>query len=184
MRRILLLLPIFFLTACGGVELAFMNEVKVFEPKWTILSEKITFIKRHISIADMRYESDIKQVEKGIGDLDAGRQDEVRSLRNRYRKVIEEKDELKGKFEETLESFKTTIYAFNDWENKLMNNDLDTDEAKLQFAKYQSFYAELYGSIDSLQTDLIQNIERHNSLLKSMTQLMDKDTNFRIDIGG
>ena len=181
--QLYLLIPILFLTSCGGVDLAFMNEVKVFEPKWTILSEKITFIKRHIDITDMRYDADIQQVEKGIGATDANRQDELRSLRSRYLKVVEEKDELKEGYSETLESFKATIYAFNDWENRLMQNDLETDEAKLQFVKYQNFYTELYQSVDSLQTQLIKNIERHNSLLQSMTQLMDKDTNFKIEIG-
>jgi chromosome segregation ATPase len=176
-----LLIGLLLLSACGGVDIAFVNQVKLFEPRWIDLSEKFSYIERNMKLTEKRYPQDLKQVEALFETVGADQRIELINLRNQYREVVQERLKLLDDYDKTRQQFSNTVHEFNDWENKLMQNDLDEEVAKMDFIKYQNDHQELMKQVDGLQTRLIQNIERHNSILRSMTQILRVYTNYDLN---
>ena len=176
--RFILILISFSMLACGGVDITFVNKVKIFEPKWIDLSEKFSFIQRNLDLTDRRYDQDLSQVESLFSSVGSDARVELSNLRSKYREMIKERDEIRKDSENKNDSFSELVHSFNDWENKLMKGKLDEEKARADFIIYQKEYEKLDREVRELQTRLLKNIETHNSLLQSMTRKLEIFTNY------
>ena len=68
----ILILIAFSTLACGGVDITFVNQVKIFEPQWIDLSEKFSFVQRNLDLTEKRYDQDLAQVEDLFNTVWAG----------------------------------------------------------------------------------------------------------------
>lgn len=176
-QYILLLIAFSFL-ACGGVDLTFVNQVKIFEPKWIDLSEKFSFVQRNLDHTHKRYEQDLAQVEALFSSVNGDTRVEVMNSRNKYREMMAERDKIQESYETKSATFSELVYEFNEWENRLMKGKWGEDEAKAAFIQYQAKYEALDKEVRALQTDLLKNIETHNSVLQTMTKKLEIFTNY------
>ena len=176
-----LLVILLIVSSCSSTDLAFINEVKTFEPRWMDLSEKFLYVKRNLQLTETRYQQDISQIEDQFEKVQAGRRTQLYTLRNEYRNMIEGRDKIQKEYESQYGDFTKTIYEFNEWGNKLMKNDLKSEQAKIRFIEFKEAYEMQLAEIDELQTTLIQNIELHNRLMSSMTSLLEIYTSYQID---
>ena len=159
-------------------DLAFVNDVKTFEPKWMDLSETLSYIGRNILVTDNRYNkdlSDIKAATKGaaIGDME--------DLLRQYRNMTTMQHEIKKRYENQKELFTKSVHAYNDFENKVMKNKLSLDKAKKNFENFKQQYEDLAEDITKSHADIVRNIEEHNALTRKMVQVSGTYTNFDID---
>ncbi|MEM6263581.1 MAG: hypothetical protein AAGI38_13800 [Bacteroidota bacterium] len=185
-RYILILSPAIWLiialsTGCGSADVAFINEVKSFEPRWMELSERFTFVDRNLSVTEARYEADLEQVMAFFDQADGADQNRLNTLKARYDKTIDERNELRKSFDELKGSFKETVVAFNDWDNQLMKNKLPKETAAQEFKDFKSKQQELVAEIENIQGNLIQNIGKHNDQLRQMTRLLEIYTSYDIE---
>ncbi len=180
LSRIILCLILFSLLSCGGVDNSFVNKVKIFEPKWIDLSERFSYLQRNLDLAEKRYGSDLSQVEALFTSVSAEERVELSNLRSQYREMVKEKDEIQDDYEKKVAGFTELVYGFNDWENKLMKGKLKEDKARADFIIYQQEYERLDQEVRDLQTKLLKNMERHNSILESMVKRLGIFTNFDI----
>ena len=168
------------LYACGSSDLSFINEVKRFEPKWMSLSEKTAKIQHNLSITGRRYGKDMEVISPLI-QKNRENWANLFSLKNQYRRVITQRDSLESRYNQKKELLTKTVYQFNDWENELMKNKLDETEARRQFKEFRQHQAELNEEMEKIYTELIQNIEAHNSILRRIAQALNLFNNFDID---
>lgn len=178
--RYLLILIAFSTLACGGVDITFVNQVKIFEPKWIDLSEKFSFVQRNLDLTQKRYEQDLNQVEALFSEARGETRVELMNSRNRYREMMAERDDIQEAYETKSKEFSDLVYEFNEWENRLMKGKWKEDEARAAFIQYKAQYDELDKQVRALQTDLLKNIETHNSILQSMTKRLEIFTNYDI----
>ncbi len=176
---ILFFLSILLFAGCGREDLALVNQIKRLEPQWMELSEKVSFIDRNLGITQRRYVEDLEVINQRMRKTYGG--ESVSNLRNQYKNVISERDEIKERFEKEKSSFVETVYGFNEWENKVMKNKIDEEEAYQTLATYQDFYTEANSNIDDLFNDLVSNINSHNSILRNLSRQLNLYTNFDID---
>ncbi|MDX2246217.1 MAG: hypothetical protein SF052_05555 [Bacteroidia bacterium] len=168
-------------SGCESVDLSLVNQVKRFEPEWMNLSEKVSFIDRNLRITNQRYEKDLEEVNPFISDPGTAERTDLYGMRSQYRNMIAERDDIQKKFDESKTHFVTAVTEFNEWQNKLMKKRLDSDKARIQLQEYQRTYRELYKEIDTLQNELIRNINKHNSLLRQITSALKLYTNYDIN---
>lgn len=168
--------------SCQSVDLSFVNQVKRFGPQWMVLSEKLSFIERNLSITERRYLKDLESVNGRLRRYQPAESSAVYGNINRYRSTIAERDKIKTQFEADKKAFVEKVQAFNAWENKLMKHKLDMDSANQSFETYQEDYQTLFKSIDALQQSTIENIEQHNLILRSLTRDLGMFENFDIEI--
>lgn len=186
MKRILLpvnslLILVFLLSGCGSVDLSLINEVKRFEPEWMNLSETVVFIERNLNVTMRRYEKDLNEVEPFIKNPKSNERNNLFGLRSQYQNVMQKRDEIKGNFETQKEDFVATVSEFNEWVNKLMKNKLSEDEAYASFRSYREKHNTLKTGMRELETELIKNIQEHNSILKQITNKLRLYSNYDIN---
>lgn len=176
--RYFLILIAFSVLACGGVDITFVNKVKIFEPKWIDLSENFSYVQRNLDLTQKRYDEDLSQVESFFTGAKGNNRVELMNSRNRYREIVAERDELQEAYETKYKTFSDVVYEFNEWENRLMKGKWGDDEARAAFIQYKAQYEEMDKQVLKLQTDLLKNIESHNSILQSMAKRLDIFTNY------
>lgn len=179
MQRVVIILSsvlLFVLSGCGSSDLSLINEVKRFEPEWMNLSEKVTFVDRYLRITEKRYESDLNEVDPLI----SGTTSEAYQLKNQYRSMMNEQKVIVDQFEQKKKEFVKAVEDFNVWQNKLMKNKLAIEKAKVEFEKFKQRHAQLTEAITGYQTDLIKNIEQHNSLMRRMARELKVYSNYDI----
>jgi len=176
-----LLILVFLYTGCGSVDLSLINEVKRFEPEWMNLSETVIFIERNLNLTQRRYEKDLKEVEPFIKNPKSNERNNLMGLRSQYQNVMQQRDEIQTKFEEQKKDFVATVSEFNDWVNRLMKNKLGDDEAYTNFRAYREKHNALKSEMRDLQTELIKNIQEHNTILKQITNKLKLYSNYDIN---
>lgn len=175
-----------FFMACGSADLAFVNEVKRFEPRWMGLGEKVAFVNRNLNQTQRRYEADLKEVESAFstsGSESAGSESrtQVYSLRGEYRTVITRRDSIQARFNEEKARFTEEVNRFNGWQSKVMKNQLDPLEAQADFDEFMKKYESIREAIDRMQGEIIANIEAHNSIMAQMTEELGLHSNYALD---
>ncbi|RMG16147.1 MAG: hypothetical protein D6730_25480 [Bacteroidetes bacterium] len=165
---------------CGASDLSFINEVKRFEPHWMSLSEKSAKIQHNLSITRRRYPKDMDAIAPMIrkGGKDWAY---LLSLKNQYSRVMSQRDSLEAQYQRKKEVLVKTVTEFNQWSNQLMKNKLDEDQARRQFEQYRQQQQQLEVEMDRIYTELIQNIESHNAILRRIAQALNLYNNFDID---
>ena len=182
MKYILTSFSIMLLMACSSMDLAFINEVKRFEPQWMNLSEKSAFIDQKLSITGRRYPKDLELVEAQIQSSNVGDNgNEVYGLRSQYRKIMGERQKLEERFEAEKKSLTQQVQAFNEWETKLMKNKWDEGFARKRFEEFKKDQQKVQTEIDEIQSLLVRNIRQHNDILSRIAQLLGMYNNFEIE---
>ncbi|MEM9935880.1 MAG: hypothetical protein AAF824_19805 [Bacteroidota bacterium] len=166
-------------SSCGGEDLSLINQIKRLEPQWMELSEKVSFIDRNLGITQRRYVADLEVINERMRKTYGG--EKVSNLRSQYRNVISERDGIKERFTQEKGAFVETVYGFNEWENKVMKNKIDEEEAYQTLATYQDSYTQINSNIDALYNDMVNNINSHNAILRSLSRELNLYTNFDID---
>lgn len=167
------------LASCATTDLAFVNEVKTFDPRWMDLSEKFRYVKRNLELTEVRYQKDLDQISELFKA--SGKSSRFSGMKSTYNEMVDERDKILEDFDSQMAEFEKTVYEFNEWENKLMRNDLDPEQAKQDFFEFKNTHGVLLGEIDELQTRLIKNIESHNSVIRRMTQALGIHTSYELD---
>lgn len=176
----LLLSFLLILSACGSADLSLINEVKRFEPRWMSLSEQTAKIRHNLSITERRYNKDLDIVSPILNQKARSKPDLLR-YRSEYGRVIKDRDELKEVFDGKYADLKQTVQEFSDWENKLMKQELDEEQAALDFQRFVIKHESLEKDIDHIYTELVKNIEKHNSILRRIASILGLFNNFNID---
>lgn len=173
-------LSLWLLYACGSTDLSFINDVKRFEPRWMSISEQAARIQHNLSITERRYERDMESIAPMIN---RGREDwaELLSMKNQYRRIIDQRDSLEVRYERKKGELTETVRAFNEWENQLMKDELNEDEARSTFEAFKQQHGVLEKDINGIYTELVQNIESHNAILRRLAQALNLYNNFDID---
>lgn len=170
------------LAACSSLDLAFINEVKRFEPQWMTLSEKAAFIEQKLSITGRRYPRDLALIDERMNHVGGDGQPEAYGLRSQYRRVMADREKLADRFETEKKTLTEQVKAFNDWETRLMKGEWGEDKAKRDFEAFKQRQQELQREINDIQSQLIKNIETHNAILRRLAQLLEVYNNFDIDV--
>jgi chromosome segregation ATPase len=157
-----------FLTGCGSTDLALLNEVKRFEPEWMDLSEKVTDLSRLIRKTDNAYESFRIFASPRLGDADANERNGLDNPMARYRNLIKERDELAEDFSEKRERFEKAVQDFNQWQNALMRDELDEEEANKTFETFRETHATLEAEITQVEAKVTKNVEASNTMVRTV----------------
>lgn len=167
-------------TGCESVDLSLVNQVKRFEPEWMNLSEKVTYIDRNLGITHRRYDSDFEETSRYISDPAMNERTQLYGLRSQYKNMVSERDAIEARFDIQKKKFVETVNEFNRWQNALMKRKLEQGNVKTKFVEFKQTHSELRTEMDEIQTDLIRNIEEHNSILKRITSALKLYTNYDI----
>jgi dsDNA-specific endonuclease/ATPase MutS2 len=168
--------------SCGKADLAVLNDVNIFSPKWQEVSQQYAFVKRNLETALVLYEEHLQDLEPQIEQASAARRPELIGLRGRYEAMVGEAQELQGDYKEQYAELKETVVSFNDWQTKLMNNKFSNAEARADFATYKVNYRNIKAQATELQSSLIKNVENHNNLTSAMVDLLGGYQNYRIEL--
>lgn len=171
-----------FLSSCGNADLAVLNDVNIFSPKWQEVSQQYAFVKRNLETALVLYDEHLQDIEPQIDQASASRRPELIGLRGRYQAMVREAQELQGDYKEQYAELKETVISFNDWHTKLMNNKLSTEEARADFSTYKVTYRKVQKQATELQSTLIKNVENHNNITTAMVDLLGGYQNYRIEL--
>lgn len=169
------------LSSCGGGDLALINQVKRFEPEWTFLSEKVSFVDRNLRATHRRYEPNFEAVDPYLTNTRLMSRYRMPSMRSQMLNVISQRDSIQTHFDEQKERFLTELYGFNEWENELMDGDLGKNEAYASFGTYKQTVKEMRTEMDQLQDLLISNIEEHNSIFRQLSNALGLYQNYDLN---
>lgn len=161
------------LTGCNSTDLSLLNEVKRFEPEWMDLSEKVTSMKELFSETETTYSAFMAYVSPYLSDPDRNQRNGLATAKSRYQNLMEERDELEKSFADPRKRFEEKVREFNQWQNDLMRDKLKEGEAYEQFNAYQDTYRGLEKEINEIENKLLENIEKSNSLVRSITRSRD-----------
>lgn len=178
--RYFLLLVALSTIACGSVDITFVNQVKIFEPKWIDLSEKFSFVQRNLDLTERRYDQDLSQIETLFSSAKGENRVNLLNDKNEYREMLKEWGKINENYKSKYQEFTDLVYEFNEWENRLMKGKWGDEEARAAFIQYQEKYDAMDKEMLEMQTDLLRNIEKHNSILQTMTKRLDIFTNYDI----
>ena len=177
------ILVLFCLVAgCGQANLAVLNDVNLFAPKWQEISQQYAFVKRNVGMALPLYQEHLDIMEPKIQKASSRRKPELIGLRNRYQEMMREAEELKVTYGTEYETLKKTVIIFNDWQTRLMKNKLSDAEAETDFATFKVKYREIREKATALQSSLIKNVETHNSLIEAMADLVGDYQSYKIEV--
>ncbi len=177
-----LLLSSLLLGSCGSEDIALINEVKRFEPQWMNVSESAAFIQQKLSVTRRRYPKDLETIEPAIRKTGGADQTVIFGLRSQYRKVMSERDQIEQRYDTASEKLEEVVREFNTWETDLMKKKLKLSEARKEFEAYQKSQLDIQQQISDIESDLIRNIQEHNTILRQMVQILDLYNNFDISI--
>jgi hypothetical protein len=169
------------MVGCGSTDLALINQVKRFEPEWTRLADKVSYIDRNLRSTHRHYQADFEAVNPYLTNTRLMSQYRMPSMRSQFLNVISQRDSIQTRFTEGKEKFLTELHAFNEWENQLMRGRVGKNEAYQQFSAYKEKVAIMQEDMGVLQDMLISNIEEHNSILRQLSGALDLYQNFDIN---
>lgn len=177
------ILSLSLLCSCGKSDLAFVNQVLTIEPKWMDLTDKVSYIDRNLQVTDLRYDKDYMELGKLSTSAPKDSTGKVisSSFGDGYKKMQNQKNEIKKEFKTTQERFVKTRYAFEEWKNKVTQNKIDGKSGKGEYEKYNKEYAELNKKMEDLKVRLVHNIEDHNRLTRAVALSANNYTNYNID---
>ncbi len=167
--------------ACGSANLSLINQVKRFEPEWTNLAEKVSYVERNLRATQRHYLADFEAVDPYLENTRKMQSARLSSVRSQLLNVISQRDSIQIKFDEQRASFLYELNAFNEWENELMSNNLDEQDARIQLEAYKKSVALMMAKMDKLQDEIIRNIEEHNSILRQISSKLELYQNFDIN---
>ncbi|MEL6594042.1 MAG: hypothetical protein AAFP02_18285 [Bacteroidota bacterium] len=169
------------LIACGSTDLSLINRVKRFEPEWTNLAEKVSYVDRNLRATQRHYLEDLEAVDPYLTNARLMQNARLPSVRSQFLNIISERDSIQQEFDAQKASFLYELNAFNDWKVELMNGDLNEQEARQQLESYQRGLGVMMKKMDGLQDRTIRNIEEHNSILRQVSSRLDLYQNFDIN---
>ena len=170
------------LLSCGGPDVGFVSEVKIFSPQWMDLSERASFLKQNFKLTSARYEQDVSQLSASIENAGATTRSKLYGRRAEYRKVVAGRDKLAQDFKSLYKRFEEQTFSFNKWEKKLMGGSLSKEKAKADFLKYKTDLKQLELEFSGLRRSLKKNVAQHNKILAQMVDMLGLYTNLDIDI--
>ncbi|MFK7970877.1 MAG: hypothetical protein AB8F95_10940 [Bacteroidia bacterium] len=169
------------LASCGSADLAVLNEVNMFSPKWQEVSQQFAFVKRNVERAVPIYKDYLAEVEPRIDESDLSKKAELLTLRNRYREVLREGEKIHESYKSSYGDLKTTVTSFNEFQTRLMRNKLSAAEARADFATYKVQYRDVKQKAFEMQSALVKNIESHNSISSAIADLLGDYQTFKIE---
>lgn len=169
------------LGSCAPPDLSLVNQVKRFEPEWGAVSEKVTFMDRNLRLSRRRYPQDLEELKPHILRATDARRSELLGLQQQYQDMMRERDDIQQRFEAQKSRFLGEINKFNDWENSLSQGLVSRDAANRDFAEFRATHQELKVEFDKLQTELIRNLEKHNTLARRLSTMLELYTNYTIE---
>lgn len=173
------ILCFFAFVSCGELDTALVNDVKRLEPEWMTLSEQVSFIDRNLKISERRYQSDLEIIDQRVSLKHISDQ-VVKDLQSDFREIMVRRDELQQGFDELKKDFTKEVYAFNDWQNLVLKNDVDMEEAEAQLAEFRAIHSTLAVQIHELRDQLLANLTAHNTTLRELSNELNIYTNFDI----
>lgn len=171
---IFLLFGLVFLSGCGSTDITLLNEVKRFEPEWTRLSSTVTTTRANLRLTD-QYDEHLRELDPHLNS--AG---DLGNLRSQYRNMMVERDSLSARFERELTQFEGEVTSFNEWVNDLMQDNVDEENARVQFDQYRRKYQALNEVMNDLYSRVVKNIALHNSLTRQMSAAVSLYGNYEI----
>jgi chromosome segregation ATPase len=171
---------LFVSAGCGSLDIAFINEVKTFEPRWMDMSEKVSFVERNLTAAENRYARDLEEIE-AAAEKKAELTADYYSLKSQYQEMLSRRDLIRNRFEVQKEQFTGAAYAFNAWQVKLMKKKIDEEQAREDLEQFKAQYSEILLEIDKIQGEVITNVQEHNAILRKLTQLLGVYTTYDMD---
>lgn len=167
--------------ACGSTNLSLINQVKRFEPEWTNLAEKVSYVNRNLRTTQRHYLEDFEAVDPYLANTRKMQNARLSSVRSQLLNLISQRDSLQSQFDEQKANFLYELNTFNEWENDLMNNGSDELEARNQLEAYQKKVSVMMTKMDDLQNQTIRNIEEHNSIFRQISGKLDLYQNFDLN---
>jgi hypothetical protein len=167
--------------SCAPPDLSLVNQVKRFEPEWGAVSEKVTFMDRNLRLSRRRYPQDLEELKPHILRTTDARRSELIGLQQQYQDMMRERDDIQQRFEAQKSRFLGEIEKFNEWENSLSQGFVSRDAATRDFAEFRAIHQELKTEFDKLQTELIRNLEKHNTLARRLSTMLELYTNYTIE---
>lgn len=176
-------LSLSLLFSCGKSDLAFVNQVLTIEPKWMDLTDKVSYIDRNLQIVDLRYDKDFAELSKFSTSAPKDSTGKVisSSFSDGYKKMQNQKNEIKKEFKTLQDGFVKTRYAFEEWKNKVTQNKINGKTGKADYERYNKEYTTLNKKVEDLKTRLVHNIEDHNRLTRAVALSANNYTNYNID---
>ncbi len=169
------------LVSCGSADLALINQVKRFEPEWTFLAGKVSFIDRNLRATHRRYQTNFETVDPYLTNTRLMSQYRMPSMRSQFLNIISQRDSIQSAFTEGKDNFLVQLHSFNDWENQLMRGKLGKNEAYQTFGEYKQTVTEMQTEMDEMQDMLIRNIEEHNAILRQLSNALGLYQNFDLN---
>lgn len=171
MRKLFFLLTVCFLGAgisgCGSSDLSLLNEVKRFEPEWMDLSEQVISLNNLLRRAEATSESFADHAMSRLRTANRGSE-----LTKRFQSLTDERNKISSQFEEKRETFETTVYKFNEWQNDLMQDKLKEKKATETFKSYQETYLEIQKGVEETEKEVIKNVEAYNRLVREIADVI------------
>ncbi|MFN0203160.1 MAG: hypothetical protein ACKVTZ_16660 [Bacteroidia bacterium] len=155
------------------LDLGFTNQMQAYEPKFMELSEKVSYVDRNLSVTDLRYPKDLAELSKYSGS-DA-------SFQGNYRNMMAQRDAIRKEFTTEKQKFSKLITDFNDFRNRVMQNQVNGEEAKKEFDGIMKNYGTSITKLDDVKQRIVHNIEDHNRLTRNLALSVNVYTNFNID---
>jgi chromosome segregation ATPase len=151
---------------CSSTDLSLLNEVKRFEPEWMDLSEQVAGIEELLQRTELRYQSFLAFAGPQLNDPEANQRYDISGARSQYRSIIAGRDQIEQDFETQKQAFIEAVSDFNRWQNQLMKDQLNEEEARAELEKYRTQHQKLAQSINQLEAKLLQNIEESNTMVR------------------
>lgn len=158
---------------CGSTDLSLLNSVKRFEPEWMDLSEKVTDMEELLRNTHLRYSDFLDFAGPNLNDPDRNQRYDLGSARSQYRNIISERDRIEEEFQAQRTSFVEAVSEFNKWQNELMQGKIEGEEARAAFVDFQARYRSLSESITKLETDLLNNVQESNSMVRRVCNALN-----------
>ncbi|MEO0468879.1 MAG: hypothetical protein AAF206_04600 [Bacteroidota bacterium] len=173
-------LLVLLLSACGGTDLALINQVKSFEPNWMNLGDQVSFLDRNLRLAQRNYSEDFEEVDPLISHPATVQRNRLHGLRSQYMNVMIRRDSLASEFQKEKKRFISEINSFNEWESRLMQDKISNRDAHEQLLAFQESLGEMEETFDDLQNEVIRNIEEHNSIFRRLSTSLRLYSNFDV----
>lgn len=170
-----------FLAACKEPDIRLVNKVKTFDPKWSSLNEKLSYLDRNLDLAEDRFEKDFAEVEGMLGEIaDSLKGRNYRGMLRDYDSLMVYRDSIRTTYEASKEEYSGTVAKYHDWEKLVMEAEIDPDMGHEQLSEFKSIHKRLDHVTDSVTTDLRELFGAHNSILKDLTYMMGVFRNYDI----
>lgn len=180
---LLLLLPLLFLAGCKKVDIKLVNQIKTFEPRWASLGVELGWVDQNLDLMEDSFEGDYQFLEPLFDQIpDSLRGAHFRNLKKQYPKLIESRDEIRAEYTETKSAYVEMVEAFNDWETKVMNGDVETNTAYADLREYKKEHREMMQFAEDSRATMHQLVSDHNTILRELATMVNTPTNLDLKL--